>query len=164
MVSKLVSPRLCLLSVILQFKDICKGLSCKRSPINLRGQTVQVLIRCVLWLLYVEEGLLTFDLGCSSPFLGGNECDKCIQCVSTRDLSVLDTINHSNTAITPWIAFVSCDTNVTNDSTTDDIFTIARDSGAVAAVRSFHPVYIFKEILSTEHICSCYTHNGQTHA
>lgn len=94
--------------------------------------------------IHVCGGRLTFDLGCSSPFLGGNECDKCIQCVSTRYLSVLETINHSNAAITPWIAFVSCDTNVTNDSTTDDIFTIARDSGAVAAVRSFHPIYIFQ--------------------
>ena len=39
-------------------------------------------------------------------------------------------------AATPWIAFVSCDSNGTKSSEDDDIFTLARDSGAVAAVRT----------------------------
>jgi len=36
--------------------------------------------------------------------------------------------------ITPWIALVSCDANATNASKHFDIFTLARDRGAVAAV------------------------------
>jgi len=39
-------------------------------------------------------------------------------------------------AITPWIALVACDNNSTDASDADDIFTLARDRGAVAAVRS----------------------------
>ncbi|KAG6831745.1 hypothetical protein H0H92_007897 [Tricholoma furcatifolium] len=35
---------------------------------------------------------------------------------------------------TPWIAMVSCDFNATNMSTEEDIFTLARDKGAVAAL------------------------------
>lgn len=34
----------------------------------------------------------------------------------------------------PWIAFVTCDTNGTSFSDTDDIFSLARDRGAVAAL------------------------------
>ena len=37
-------------------------------------------------------------------------------------------------ANTPWIALVSCDRNATNASMEEDIFTLARDRGAVAAV------------------------------
>jgi hypothetical protein len=37
-------------------------------------------------------------------------------------------------ATTPWIALVACDTNGTSFSLRDDIFTLARDDGAVAAV------------------------------
>jgi len=37
-------------------------------------------------------------------------------------------------ATTPWIAFISCDGNSTNASQELDIFTLARDSGAQAAV------------------------------
>ncbi|KAF5386110.1 hypothetical protein D9615_002250 [Tricholomella constricta] len=35
---------------------------------------------------------------------------------------------------TPWIAMVSCDFNATNASQEEDVFTLARDKGAVAAV------------------------------
>jgi hypothetical protein len=34
----------------------------------------------------------------------------------------------------PWIAMISCDTNGTSPSETDDIFTIVRDLGAQAAL------------------------------
>lgn len=39
-------------------------------------------------------------------------------------------------AITPWIAFVSCDNNSTNSSLDQSIFDLARSKGAVSAVRS----------------------------
>ncbi|KAI1795737.1 hypothetical protein LXA43DRAFT_735012 [Ganoderma leucocontextum] len=38
------------------------------------------------------------------------------------------------TTTTPWIALVSCDANATNASMDDDIFTLARDRGAIAAL------------------------------
>lgn len=38
------------------------------------------------------------------------------------------------TTATPWIAYVSCDQNETGASQEWDIFTLARDRGAVAAV------------------------------
>lgn len=37
-------------------------------------------------------------------------------------------------AIVPWIAFISCDANVTHFSEVDDIFTLSRDQGAQAAL------------------------------
>ncbi|EJD08250.1 uncharacterized protein FOMMEDRAFT_74232, partial [Fomitiporia mediterranea MF3/22] len=37
-------------------------------------------------------------------------------------------------ATTPWIAFVSCDTNGSSFSLNEDVFTLARDKGAVAAL------------------------------
>lgn len=37
-------------------------------------------------------------------------------------------------ANTPWIAMISCDKNATDASMDIDIFTLARDKGAVAAV------------------------------
>ncbi|KAI0744233.1 hypothetical protein C8Q80DRAFT_1106453 [Daedaleopsis nitida] len=40
----------------------------------------------------------------------------------------------NGTTTTPWIALVSCDANSTNASEEDDIFTLARDRGAVAAL------------------------------
>ncbi|RPD54743.1 hypothetical protein L227DRAFT_511251 [Lentinus tigrinus ALCF2SS1-6] len=40
----------------------------------------------------------------------------------------------NGTTTTPWIALVSCDANSTNASMEDDIFTLARDRGAVAAL------------------------------
>lgn len=40
----------------------------------------------------------------------------------------------NETTTTPWIALVACDTNGTNYSMEDDIFTLARDRGAVAAL------------------------------
>ncbi|KAL5528495.1 hypothetical protein ACEPAF_7631 [Sanghuangporus sanghuang] len=43
-----------------------------------------------------------------------------------------DTTNETTT--TPWIAFVSCDSNGTDFSMEDDVFTLARDRGAVAAL------------------------------
>lgn len=44
-------------------------------------------------------------------------------------------------ALTPWIALVSCDKNATNASMEEDIFTLARDKGAVSAVCIRHPLY-----------------------
>ncbi|KAI0630111.1 hypothetical protein C8Q77DRAFT_1136492 [Trametes polyzona] len=41
---------------------------------------------------------------------------------------------HNDSSGTPWIALVSCDANSTNASMEDDIFTLARDRGAVAAL------------------------------
>jgi len=40
----------------------------------------------------------------------------------------------NDTTTTPWIALVACDANATDASDTDDIFTLARDRGAVAAL------------------------------
>ncbi|EJD02936.1 uncharacterized protein FOMMEDRAFT_146698 [Fomitiporia mediterranea MF3/22] len=40
----------------------------------------------------------------------------------------------NETTTTPWIAFVSCDTNGSTFSLDDDVFTLARDRGAVAAL------------------------------
>ncbi|KAL0576655.1 hypothetical protein V5O48_005315 [Marasmius crinis-equi] len=42
--------------------------------------------------------------------------------------------NASNATTTPWIALVSCDFNATNASQEIDVFTLARDKGAVAAL------------------------------
>ncbi|KAI0827253.1 hypothetical protein BC628DRAFT_1368527 [Trametes gibbosa] len=39
-----------------------------------------------------------------------------------------------NTTTTPWIALISCDGNATQASATQDIFTLAKERGAVAAV------------------------------
>lgn len=39
-------------------------------------------------------------------------------------------------AATPWIALVSCDYNASAASMDEDIFTLARDKGAVSAVRT----------------------------
>ena len=47
----------------------------------------------------------------------------------------LDSSQSAHTALTPWIALVSCDKNATDASMEIDIFTLARDKGAVAAVR-----------------------------
>jgi hypothetical protein len=56
-------------------------------------------------------------------------------------------------ASAPWIAMVSCDTNSTGASMEIDIFTLARDKGAVAAVRSsFRHAISFK----TDALFSCY--------
>ncbi|EIW83076.1 hypothetical protein CONPUDRAFT_81157 [Coniophora puteana RWD-64-598 SS2] len=40
----------------------------------------------------------------------------------------------NSTTITPWIALIACDANATNASMEDDIFTLARDRGAVSAL------------------------------
>ncbi|EKM54537.1 uncharacterized protein PHACADRAFT_196967 [Phanerochaete carnosa HHB-10118-sp] len=40
----------------------------------------------------------------------------------------------NDTTTTPWIALVSCDANSTDASMEDDIFTLARDRGAVSAL------------------------------
>ncbi|CAA7261605.1 unnamed protein product [Cyclocybe aegerita] len=42
--------------------------------------------------------------------------------------------NMTPPTLTPWIALVSCDRNATNSSMEEDIFTLARDKGAVSAV------------------------------
>ncbi|KAH8119156.1 hypothetical protein DFH11DRAFT_426005 [Phellopilus nigrolimitatus] len=49
--------------------------------------------------------------------------------VHFSELNVSDTFT-----TTPWIAFVSCDFNTTGFSLEDDIFTLARDRGAVSAL------------------------------
>jgi hypothetical protein len=41
---------------------------------------------------------------------------------------------YSAVAYTPWIALVGCDGNATNASEDVDIFTLARDAGAEAAL------------------------------
>lgn len=46
------------------------------------------------------------------------------------------------TAITPWIALISCDANATSFSEQVDIFTMASDRGAQSAVRAFSYSYI----------------------
>ncbi|OSD07120.1 hypothetical protein PYCCODRAFT_1442528 [Trametes coccinea BRFM310] len=47
----------------------------------------------------------------------------------------------NGTTTTPWIALVSCDTNSTNASLEDDIFTLAQERGAVAGLLySLHSV------------------------
>jgi hypothetical protein len=43
-------------------------------------------------------------------------------------------LTHTSIATTPWIALVGCDANSTNASQQLDIFTLARDAGAGAAV------------------------------
>lgn len=45
-------------------------------------------------------------------------------------------------ATTPWIALVACDANATDAPQDTDIFTLAKDRGAVAAVRSFEACQI----------------------
>lgn len=66
-------------------------------------------------------------------------------------------------ATTPWIALVSCDSNTTGASFVNDIFTLARDRGAVAAVCP--PLIFFKHIhLTTAALCSSYTLSGRKHA
>ncbi|PPQ67283.1 hypothetical protein CVT25_005867 [Psilocybe cyanescens] len=42
--------------------------------------------------------------------------------------------NFTAPTLTPWIALVSCDRNATNASMEEDIFTLARDKGAVSAL------------------------------
>ncbi|ORX38610.1 hypothetical protein BD324DRAFT_621574 [Kockovaella imperatae] len=44
------------------------------------------------------------------------------------------TMGPNRTTTTPWIAYVSCDKNETGDSMEWDIFTLARDRGAVSAL------------------------------
>src|SRR5262245_37542363 len=44
-------------------------------------------------------------------------------------------------ATTPWIALVACDTNGTAYSLENDIFTLARDRGAIAAVGPCHSTH-----------------------
>jgi hypothetical protein len=44
------------------------------------------------------------------------------------------TMGPNLTTSTPWIAYISCDVNETGASLEDDIFTLARDRGAVSAV------------------------------
>jgi len=45
-------------------------------------------------------------------------------------------------ASTPWIALVSCDKNATDMSLDEDIFTLARDKGAVAAVCLSYTIHL----------------------
>lgn len=41
---------------------------------------------------------------------------------------------HCSSAYTPWIAMIPCDANATDASKEVDVFTLARDKGAKAAV------------------------------
>lgn len=45
-----------------------------------------------------------------------------------------ETLRNQPPTSVPWIAMISCDTNGTNPSDEDDIFTITRDLGAQAAL------------------------------
>ncbi|KIP05108.1 hypothetical protein PHLGIDRAFT_108675 [Phlebiopsis gigantea 11061_1 CR5-6] len=55
--------------------------------------------------------------------------------VSRGALVHFSELNLSNdTTTTPWIALVSCDANATDASMEDDVFTLARDRGAVSAL------------------------------
>jgi hypothetical protein len=64
-------------------------------------------------------------------------------------------------AMTPWIALVSCDYNATNASQIDDIFTLARDKGAVSAVR-FRPSFPIASLLTILDIKLLFTAYSQT--
>jgi hypothetical protein len=57
------------------------------------------------------------------------------------------TMGANLTTATPWIAYVSCDQNETGASQEWDIFTLARDRGAVAAVSSFPTMLISAHVL-----------------
>jgi len=57
-------------------------------------------------------------------------------------------------ALTPWIALVSCDKNATNASMEEDIFTLARDKGAVSAVRIQCPHILFSVPEGTSSYCT----------
>ncbi|KNZ72777.1 E3 ubiquitin-protein ligase RNF13 [Termitomyces sp. J132] len=50
---------------------------------------------------------------------------------------------------TPWIAMVSCDSNATNASQEEDVFTLARDKGAVAAL--LYSEYSFACVINPEY-------------
>ncbi|KAG6873435.1 hypothetical protein C0995_015524 [Termitomyces sp. Mi166 len=50
---------------------------------------------------------------------------------------------------TPWIAMVSCDLNATNASQEEDVFTLARDKGAVAAL--LYSEYSFACVINPEY-------------
>lgn len=54
-----------------------------------------------------------------------------------------------HTATTPWIALVACDNNSTNASEEDDIFTLARDRGAKAAL--LYSIYSQECIINPEY-------------
>lgn len=52
-------------------------------------------------------------------------------------------------ATTPWIALVACDANVTNASQENDIFSLARDAGAKAAL--LYSIYSQECIINPEY-------------
>ncbi|KAG6869114.1 hypothetical protein C0993_001679 [Termitomyces sp. T159_Od127] len=56
-------------------------------------------------------------------------------------------------ATTPWIAMVSCDLNATNASQDEDVFTLARDNGAVAALHQklLYSEYSFACVINPEY-------------
>lgn len=56
---------------------------------------------------------------------------------------------------TPWIAFVSCDQNETGASQEWDIFTLARDRGAVAAVSDSAVAKLTLQLLFSSTAESC---------
>lgn len=55
----------------------------------------------------------------------------------------------NDTTTTPWIALVSCDANATDASMEDDIFTLARDRGAVSAL--LYSVYSERCVINPEY-------------
>ncbi|KAG6820730.1 hypothetical protein H0H93_012376 [Arthromyces matolae] len=57
--------------------------------------------------------------------------------------------NSTPPTTTPWIAMVSCDFNATNASQEEDVFTLARDKGAVAAL--LYSEYSFACVINPEY-------------
>jgi len=57
--------------------------------------------------------------------------------------------NQTPPTTTPWIAMISCDFNATNASQEEDVFTLARDKGAVAAL--LYSLYSFACVINTEY-------------
>ncbi|KAI0767832.1 hypothetical protein C8Q74DRAFT_1282769 [Fomes fomentarius] len=81
---------------------------------------------------------LTFDiLGLREPSCTFLRMVRTYYCASHPQLDINDCPPPHGwclTATTPWIALISCDKNSTNASQEDDIFTLARNRGAVAAL------------------------------
>lgn len=55
----------------------------------------------------------------------------------------------NDTTTTPWVALVACDANITDASMTSDIFTLARERGAVAAL--LFSAYSERCVVTPEH-------------
>jgi hypothetical protein len=64
----------------------------------------------------------------------------------------------SSSATTPWIAMIPCDSNSSTASMDEDVFTLARDKGAKAAVSTKFLVF-FSLLNPMKRIISSYTRN-----